>query len=301
MEVTLLIAGSRKSWRGWLDEHLSGRDLLMLDPAETRFGPAGRVCLVRHNKVVDWRFIGGIDVQRAPHIFLASVAELYQHSTNPVVQLFTFRPLPLHRQTALRVAQMLQPSKIYVETAADLDPEGWPVSVEAISLPGNVPEIVETAQRKARWMELLETGHSHHISLKRVSIQDGRLGSGVPLSAAEREKSGLKDAVWAEVSASTIFVVSDEEPPTQRALDVTHTTKLVWAKPSAYDGLLVSFARQSGEDFDLGLVESVDFAGGEMTVRSPAIPPAPVRILKLGGLRVDPSGNELGETKPWQV
>lgn len=299
--MTLLVAGPRKSWRAWLDENLQGRDLLMLDPGETRFGPATRLCLVRDGKVADWRFLGGLDIQRAPHVFLASVAELFQHSVNPVVQMFPYRPLPLLRQTLVRTAQMLQPSQILAETATDLDPEGFPCEVESVSLPGNVPDIVETAQRKARWRELWEAGHEHTFSLRRLNLQDARLGMGVELSAAEREKAGLKDAVWAEVMGGTLLVISAEEPSQSRALDVTHTSRLIWARPEAYEGLVVSLARASGEDFALGVLENADFANAELTVRSPAVPPAPAKIIKLGALMIDREGNEQGETKPWQV
>ncbi|MFN8220214.1 MAG: hypothetical protein U0S12_08815 [Fimbriimonadales bacterium] len=41
MASLLLIAGPGKSWREYLDANLGSRDLILLDPAETRFGCAG--------------------------------------------------------------------------------------------------------------------------------------------------------------------------------------------------------------------------------------------------------------------
>jgi hypothetical protein len=65
--------------------------------------------------------------------------------------------------------------------------------------------------------------------------------------------------------------------------------------------LLCSFANQEGEDFGIGMIRGIDFVTGVAQVACTAVPPAPARILRIGGLRVDPNGNELGEARPWQV
>src|SRR5262249_27431054 len=102
----------------------------------------------------------------------------------------------------------------------------------------------------------------------------------------------------------TLLLLSNEEPSDQsvaRALDVFHCGRVHVVHPESYDNLLCSFARESGEDFGTGIVQKIDFETKTATILCDAVPPAPIRILKLGGLRVDPSGRELGEVRPWQV
>jgi polynucleotide 5'-kinase involved in rRNA processing len=68
-----------------------------------------------------------------------------------------------------------------------------------------------------------------------------------------------------------------------------------------YRNLLCSFAKQSGEDFGMGILTDIDWNSMRAYAQCTAVPPAPVRILRLGSLRVDSNGHELGEVRPWQV
>lgn len=304
MASSLLIAGPGKSWREYLDANLGSRDLILLDPAETRFGAPGRVCLVRGGKVVAWRFIGSLDPLRAPHVVIAALAGFLKQTESAAVQCFPYVPTPLNRQTCLLLAQLLQPEEILVETTTDLDPEGWPVGPEAVSLRGDVPDLVNQAQRKARWLELIESSTEHRFPFRSVAIEGARLGAGRALSEAELEKIGMDGAQHAEICGSTLFAVYDEEPPepmVARLLDAVHAKRAVFAAPHAYRGLLCSFARQSGEDFAIGTIQDIDFKSGEIVINSPAVPQAPVRILRIGSLRIDASGNEIEELRAWQV
>ena len=117
-------------------------------------------------------------------------------------------------------------------------------------------------------------------------------------------KVGIEDVFHAEVSGGTLFLVSEQDvhdTALARGLDVFHAGRAHVVPPGSYNGLLCSFARQDGEDFGTGIVQEIDFKTGVARILCDAVKPAPVRILKLGGLKIDTAGREMGEARPWQV
>ncbi|HEY0867593.1 MAG TPA: hypothetical protein VGE01_09445 [Fimbriimonas sp.] len=299
MGKTLLIGHHGVSWRDWLKEHRGNRDLLCLDPAESYAGPPARFVLVRGNRPVYHRFYGSLDAQRAPHVMMASLAQaLFVAEEDALIQLFPYRPFPLLRQIVALIAQLVQPSAILVAQGTALDLDGFPVGPEEVELGKSFPLLVMQAQRKAQWMKLMEQCQEHDVDLRQVTIEGARFGSGENLT---REVEGV---LYAERCGSTLLMVSDEElsdAQIARALDSSHTARAHLVSPEAYRNLLCSFGRPNGEDFGMGTVAEIDWESLRARVLCTAIPPAPVRILRLGSLRIDPHGNELGEAKPWQV
>jgi len=92
-----------------------------------------------------------------------------------------------------------------------------------------------------------------------------------------------------------------EESDVAAALDFTGCTRAQFVAPGLYRNLLCSFAKQSGEDFGMGILTDIDWQSLRGYALSTAVPPAPIRILRVGALRVDSDGRELGEVRPWQV
>ncbi len=304
MGRTLLIGSPKTSWREWLKTHRGGRDLLCLDPADPLLNPPGRCCLWKGERLHAWRFYGSLDPQRAPHVLLAALAKLLPES-DPDALLLAPPALgtPLAEHTLRLIAELARPEAILVAPETALGMQGLPVGPEEVALEPAFPPLVQTAQRKAQWLGLLERCTLQDISLGHVAIEGVRLGSGRALSQAELDSLRL-GAEHVEISGSTLFAVAPVEPEESalaRALDHTHRAKVVLARPDAYERLLCSFAHIGGEDFAMGVVESIDFVKGIARVHSTAVAPAPVRILRLGGLRVSPAGDELGEARPWQV
>ncbi len=305
MARTLLLSSAAFSWREWLKEHRAGRDFLCLDPGEPSQGPPGKLTLFRGGKPLHWRFYGSLDPGRAPHVLVGALAEMLRQSgSDPIVQLFPVRNAPLVRQMAALCAQLIQPDEIFAPKGAGLDLEGYPVGPEEVALEDTFPAMVQQAQRKAQWLKLIEDCSEHEVELRRVAIEGARLGSAHPAHPDQLAKAGLREALHAEVAGGTLLLVTESEPEDHvmaRALDVFHASRAAVVAPSAYENLLCSFARQSGEDFGIGIVKRIDFSVGVATILSTAVAPAPVRILRLGGLRVDAAGRELGEARPWQV
>lgn len=304
MPRTLLLSSPEFAWRDWLKENRKDRDLVLLDPGDPAQTPPGKLTLWKNGKPVHWRFYGSLDPTRAPHVLVAGLAQMLSAaSADAIVQLFPHRNTPLMRQVTMMCAQLAAPAEIFTPKGADLDLEGLPVGPEEVEIEAAFPPIVQQAQRKAQWMKLIENCSPHKVDLRYVAIEGTRLGSGRRIHSEQLANVGL-DGQHAEVSGGTLLLIAETEPDDHvlgRALDIFHASRAIVQPASAYDHLLCSFARQEGEDFGFGIIENIDFANGVAQVRCTAVPPAPVRILRIGSLRVDPNGNEVGETKPWQV
>lgn len=304
MPRTLLIGNSKASWREWLKAHRGSADIVCLEPAETLFGTPGRLSLVRGDKPARWRFFGSLDAQRYPHVLLATACELLSRAGEDAIILCPpFVPSPVQRHTFALLAEFSAPAEILIAKGTPISHTGWPVGPEEVELPAEFPDVVQHAQRKAQWLEMLEGCSEHQLLLGDISLEGARLGSGVPVSKSLLDKAG-GEAQYAEVCGNSLLVVAAkpiEENHLVRLLDVTHTTKAFMVEPTAYENLLCSFAHESGEDFGMGIVRSIDFSTGVLSVLCTAIPPAPVRLLRLGSLRLDEKGREQGETKPWSV
>lgn len=304
MGRTLLAGDSNTGWREWLRAHAE-TDLVVLDPAEAHFGPAGRLTLIRGGRVASWRFYGSLDPQRAPHILLAGAASLLQEAaSDAIVQLFPYRATPLVRQLVLALDEMVEPDRILTPEGSGMESLGWSVGPECIHREPGFPEMVRHAQRKAQWLKLLEEGAASEYVLGNLAIRGARLGSGHPVTRTDLDALGLADVLYAELCGRTLLVVADSEPDdasVSRALDRHHAQRLHLVRPSAYHGLLCALARDPGEPLGLGRLEKVDFRTGIATVLSTAQEGAGARSLLLGGLILDADGNEQGEVRPWQV
>lgn len=301
MGRTVLLAESGFSWREWLRQHQGNADLLVLDPGDASHGPAGRIRVLRGERPVFDRFYGSLDPQKAPHLLVGAMVEaLDLASPNLVVQLFPYRVTPVLRQTTQLLLQLLKPDRLLVNSGFSGQ---FGLPCELVDLEKSLPTAVQSAQRKAQWLGMIEKCEEHSVDLSETVLSGSRLGAGDPLGEARKTKLGL-DGAYVEVSGTTLYVVTDSEysdDVISRALDVTHCSRAHFVSPGVYEGVLCSFAKMGGEDFGFGFVRSVDFINLRAQVACSAIPPVPVPMLKLGSLRIDDRGNELGEMKPWQV
>jgi hypothetical protein len=302
---TLLIGPSGAGWHAWLQDHRRGRDLIVLDPSDAHYGPAARLRLLKGTKTTDSVFYGSLDPQRAPHLIVAAASWLMGRADEaPLVQAFPYRPSPLLRQTLIELAFLLRPAAILIARGTPIDMDGWPIGPDVLDLPTGLPALVVEAQRKAQWLKMIELGQRHEVPLKSTSIQGVRLGSGSLLEEGLLQRMGLEAAHRVEVCGSTLLVIADRDPEEHlltRALDHTHASRAVVVHPNDYENLLCAFVRPNGECFGYGRLEGIDFHAGIVTALTDAVPPVPVPILRIGSLRVDGNGRELGDVKPWTV
>lgn len=304
MGHTLLIGDPGVSWREWLKVHRGGRDLIVLDPADATWATPGRLSRLRGERVVASRFYGSLDPLRAPHVLVAGLVTLLEAGEGDVVvQLFPARSTPLVRQTVLLLAQLLQPTEIFVSESLAIGLDGFPIGPETVELEPAFPAMVQTAQRKAHWLKLLEQCQRHEIDLARVTLEGSRLGSGW-LVPPDRVRRSLPGTLRVEAAGGTLMVVAEEDPEenaVSRALDEYGCSRAAIVHPNEYEHLLCAFAKGTGEDFGMGILERIDFGSGVAHVLCTAEPPAPVRVLRLGSLKVSPAGNEEGEIRPWAI
>ena len=305
MGRTLLIGNPGSSWREWLKEHRCNRPFLCLDPSDPIQGVPGQLCLFVGSRPVITRFYGSLDPQRAPHLLPSLLAQALETAPDDlIVQLFPYRSMPLLRHMAMLIAQQLRPSEILIATNTEIDQAGFPVGPHEIEIESAFPPLVQMAQRKAQWIRLFEECQKHAFDLRKITIEGVRLGTGSRLTHDERQKAQLKDVVYAERAGNTLFAVTDvdiEESDVAAALDFTGCNRAQFVAPGIYRNLLCSFAKQSGEDFGIGILTDIDWQSLRGFALCNAIAPAPIRILRLGAIRVESSGRELGEVRPWQV
>jgi hypothetical protein len=305
MGRTLLIGHSGVSWRGWLKEHRGERDLIVLDPAEPGQSPPGRLCAFHGDRPVWSRFYGSLDPQRFPHVMVAATADLLDRvGDDALVLLFPYRPGPLLRHLTALISHLVRPEEILLAAGTPIEQGGFSVGPQEVELEEAFPPMVQSAQRKAQWLKLFESCTEQEVRLDGVAIEGARLGAGTPVPVEDLRRAGLGEVSRGELSGATLTLVAEKEPEENvlaGALDTFHASRAHTIAPADFENLLCSFADGRGEDFGIGLVDCVDFAMGVARIRSTAVPPAPVRILRLGALRVDPSGNELAELRPWQV
>ncbi|MBW7927855.1 MAG: hypothetical protein H3C58_07175 [Fimbriimonadaceae bacterium] len=302
---TLLVGSPDASWREWLKRELGDRDLVCLDPDQSDLDSLGRVVLRRQGKVKAWRFIGSLDALRAPHVVLAAlIGFLGKVQGDTVVLAPAYKATPISRHLATLIAQVVQPSQILMAEGCTAPKIGWPIGPESVALEPGFPPVVVGAQRRAHWLKLFEQSETHVIELDRVALEGTRLGTGEWVDPEVLRGIGLPATARAETAGGHLVLVTDDDLDDDlvgRAMDHFHCARVFFVRPSDLSGLLCSFARDSGEDFGMGVVESVDFGARRVKVHSTAVAPAPVRILRLGSLRLYGNGAEAGELKPWQV
>ena len=222
----------------------------------------------------------------------------------PLVQCPAYRPVPLLRQTLIAACELFQPERVIIAQGTEIDRNGFTVGPEEVELERSFPSVVVNAQRKAQWIKLADEAVTHILPFDQITFEGARLGSGTPVRAEEILKLGIPDLLYAETMGSSLLAVSKrdlDEHALAKISDHFEAHRAVVSAPDSYWGLLCSFARETGEDFGIGFVERVDFSARAIQVRNTAVEGAPVRILRIGTLRLDSAGNELGEVKPWQV
>ncbi len=304
MGITLLIGNPKVSWREWLKANRNGQDLLCLDPADAVVDAPCRFTLLKGDKPVWSRFYGSLDPSRAPHVILTAIAQGVKQMDGGYIQLFSYRPTPLLRQVVTLASQIAEPTRILVAKGTDLSGDELTIGPEEVELEPAFPLVVQQAQRKAHWLNLISKCHPHTVNLEEVTIEGARFGSGISMNPDERERLGLKEAIYVERTGRALMIVSEQEPEESmisRALDLTGCNKANTVSLDAYEGVLCAFARQSGEEIGTGFIESIDWENRTATILCTAIPPVPVRILRIGSMKIDASGREYPESAPWRL
>lgn len=294
MPRTLLLADAKHSWRDFLEHHPA--PLLDLDPARADDATPGWVTLHLPNRTQIRRFIGTLDARRDPLALLeATAALLPQLPENAHVLLFPWSDTPVGRKLSLSIARLIQPERIVAPESAPFLRNPWPVGPEELALPTDLPEIARQAQRRALWHKFLAQSASLALALGPVRLEGTRLGTG-------HRHPDLHG--WAESSGKTLLWITDSKPDqaaTAQALRIAEADKAILVHPKDIAGRVAACSREDGEDLAPAVIEFFDLASGHFTLRVPQTFNSPVHVLRIGLLRVDPTGKELTHAEPWSL
>lgn len=289
---TLCVLDPRWTWKDWIDSHGKGRPILTLDPAVL----PGRLTLQDAGRVRAWRFSGSCDPGRSPLNTLSGAVALAQAAGDRWVA-FLFHPGQsiLLNELALQIAQCLQPSEILVPEGSSLDSKGWPIGAQSVQLEPGFPPVVREAQRRAQWLDFTQSCTEFTAQLTDFEVMGARIGQGIPFF-----DDRLKGLAWAW--GSHLHVIAQQQPSDDLVSQwcaMTHTQRLNFARPSDYEGLLCATSEQDGRDLGMATIREIDLESGSITLAGTL--DGPFRILKVGTVRIDSAGRELGEVKPWTV
>lgn len=303
-ELTIVIGSKELSARSWWQANCSG-PILIANPAFSDLRPSCQLSIWEQDKWRETAFVGTEDVTQAPHIWIAAVLKLLQKL--PEVSTVVFPPLapsPTLYNTFFAAIEVMQPNRIIIPAGVDwAHGAHWTVGPEEVEMEPAPPAMVDQAKRRSQWMSYLSSGKTHEIDLSQVRRQGTRIGIGDRVdTAAIAAPIHPESLIYRQ--GSVLFVVSSaplDDQAVNLLLNITHTEKIVLAAPEDYVGVVCSLAYESGEDFALGIVTHLDLSSRVITVQSPAIPPAPVRCLKLGLKRTNLEGQGLITVRPWSI
>ncbi len=168
------------------------------------------------------------------------------------------------------------------------------------------PEL-RAARRRASFSAHFSGAATHKIRLDEVSTWNSLFGTGRPMKWQYMKfmQDALKCRILhAEVSAKGVFAVAEHRCSRSGLQEIEEefkTQNVVVTPGEAFNNLLVGLADGQGNTMDVGLVEAVDFQQRIMYVVSPIKTVTPVRVVKLGSIRVTKEGQEIGSVTPGTI
>ncbi len=265
-----------------------------MDPLNSEYGTPARLAVVANEKVRDWQFLGSLDATRNPLAVMRAACKWFRVNEEQVA-ILSYKDSPVAHQLALEVAQLFSPTRVVVPDGSDLDSIEWPVGAEKIELEDELPPMVRSAQRRACWIDFFEKSEIHEFGFDQLTMMGARLGSGKKIVGASW--NGI-----AEKCGSTLMLVGHAEPTDEQIsslLNLSHCQKVLVQDPMAYHGLCCALCDSLGTEFGFGVIQNLDLSSKKVVLASPAVSPAPCRLLRIGSLKIESNGVELQEAKPW--
>lgn len=166
---------------------------------------------------------------------------------------------------------------------------------------------VRRSYRAQRFVEYFRESSVVEISLHGVGVQGSWIYGGKPLDPAGlrglSEELGAQ-VVWGERSQDEAFLLVQGAPSLHGLPLVKNRLGVSDVRITATDeirGLLLGLADADGELLALGLLQDLDLTWGRVLCLSPCAEPHRVGIVHFGSIRLDPSGEELGDATMYQV
>ena len=166
---------------------------------------------------------------------------------------------------------------------------------------------VRRSYRAQRFSDYFRGSSLVELPLDGIVIEGGWIHSGRPLDPSIlRGLSGelRTRVVWGEQVQGDAFLLVRGEPASEAvclAKSRLGVSMVSVTRIDAIQGLLLGLADAENELLALGLLQDLDLTSGRMICLSPCAYPTRVGIIHFGSIRLDPSGEELGDTAVYQV
>ena len=116
-----------------------------------------------------WRLTGSVYPHRNPvDLLIGAAAIIAEAGKDAVVVSFELREMPVVRQMALAFSELAEFESAIVPEGSSFLHEPWLVDAQPVPLQESLPESARTAQRRARWLEMLEGCEEHTLGLERT-------------------------------------------------------------------------------------------------------------------------------------
>jgi len=160
---------------------------------------------------------------------------------------------------------------------------------------------VRRSYRAQRFSDYFRGSSLVELSLNGIGLQGGWIHSGRPLDPIDLQ--GLSEelrvpVVWGERVQDEAFLLVRGEPASQGLSLARSRLGVSGVSITAIDairGLLLGLADANDETLALGLLQDLDPASGRVICLSPCAEPTRVAVVHFGSIRLDPSGEELGD------
>jgi len=287
----------------------SGMEVAVLDGdvGQNDIGPPATVALGKFERPVgllaelrmrDAYFVG--DVSPAGHIpeFLVGMARLARRGSEISDVLLVNTPGWISgqgRTLQILTAEMLEPSLIIALQRRD-ELEGilgffekvmrLPVSPHARSRSRE-----ERAEiRRLNFARYFENAKRVELDMRKCSVFGKLLGSGREIEPA----CFGNHVVYVESTGNELFLVSEEELSEGEVERIRKFFgKVKWIKTGEEKGLLAGLLGADGRMLGLGIIERVDFRRKKLIVISPVDRIEEVMAVRVGTIRIKPSGEEI--------
>lgn len=302
MARTAYLRTPLESWRAI--EFGTHRHVWVFDPNEPKLGLPGCVWDLTEGRPKRPAFYGSRDARRNPYQWrraldswlLAAPGDLH-------VILPALSESPLVADLLHDALDRIAPDRLVTGE----DPWYRPVrSVEVVRthLEPALSEIPERNLRRGQWLDFQAQTQLREFDLKTLRFAGARIGSGHPLDFRTKRDLGMKNILHAERIGKTLYLVTRDEPEPDvipRALDHLHLETFYRVDPGTFERLFVGMFDEHGHQIGMGLIDHIHWLDEVLSVHTTAIPPAVPYVVRLGGLRIGPTGDEFEDLRPWQI
>lgn len=291
-----------------------GYAFLNLDPARQTTAPLCCASLFAKNlEPAGFRFIGTLSPWHEPlasNGALGFALELFREENLVVeIPLAGLGPVATHAMRSF--CERLQPDRIvsigfdFIEQL--LQPVGT-VSIEQIAPNPDALQLdpaTEQRWRKARWKSVFEGCMARDVAVRGIRIAGARIGSGLPLDAAEISavrSLGLESAKYGEVNAKSLLLVLSGRAEANAIADACRVFGCEDAHlihPKTFEGLVCGIENSVGSHVAVARLHSFD--GDCFRIEAPPGMLDSLWRLRVGRVRLDESENEFGTLRAWQV